>query len=183
MGVGWGRAQQWSAQDSGPLSGWKLGSGLGLLGDVLREGLGGPPCFPTLGAVGDRAACGRPQVRAAHPPALPQGEPRPSVTEVQAQLTHLQEGETGSETGNDGPRVTQPARGGAELGSRPSGQDSRPWGGAWECPQFLVSSLGAPSIFRHNKRHSTQASWPLRSSAAPSFYSRGALGLLLGLSL
>lgn len=105
------------------------------------------------------------------PPAFPQGEPRPSVMEIQAQLTHLQEEETGPERGSDRPQLTQPACGSAKPGSGSSGQDFCPWGRVWECPQFLVSSLGAPSIFQI-KREALKTGFVTRlghllSSAAP----------------
>lgn len=77
MGAGWGCAQQRSAQNSGPLLGWKLGSGLGLLGDSLREGLGGPPCFPTLGAVGDRRLVADHRSEQHTPQLFPRGSPGP----------------------------------------------------------------------------------------------------------
>lgn len=73
MGAIWGRAQQRSAQAKGPPSRLKLGSWLGLLSDTPRAGLGGTALLPTLGAAGGRAACGRPQIRAAHPQLFPRG--------------------------------------------------------------------------------------------------------------
>ena len=82
----------------------------------------------------------------------------------------------------DWPQVTQPARGGAKLGSRPSAP-------GWSLGVSSVSGKFSRSS-RHFQTHREALNTgfmprlgPLRSSAAPSFYSRGALGLLLGLSL
>ena len=149
---------------------------------VTHHGPGGegPPCFPHWGLLGAGQLVADHRSEQRTPSSSPGGA-RPSVTEVQVQLTHLQEEGTGPKRGSDWPQVTQPACGGAKLGARPSAP-------GWSLGVSLVSGKFSRSS-RHfqTQREALNTGFmprlgPLRSSAAPSFYSRGALGLL-GLSL